>query len=115
MVFLAISICAATALPFGAAPMTHTVSDARGAILVARAMMLAKNADSPAAPEQQRRWLEHWSDRAWLDHCDAKLEGGVWIVTNKGQHKPQTGYFTGAAAIYIGADDGRFLGELFAD
>ena len=112
---LAVCIGAAGAMPFGAMPMKHTVTDARGAILVARAMMLAKDSDSPATPEQRRHWLEHWSDQAWLEHCNAMLKGGVWVVTNKGPHRPRTGYFSGAAAIYIGADDGRFLGELFVD
>ena len=105
----------ANAVPFGVGPMKHTVTDARGAILVARAMMLALDANSPASPAQQSRWLSYWSDQAWLDHCDAILDHGVWTVTNKGLHKARTGYFTGAAAIYIGADDGRFLGQLFAD
>ena len=104
----------ANAAPFGAGPTKNTVKDEHSAILIARAMIMASTAPFLGTPQQERQWrVEDWSEDAWLARCTARLDHGIWIVTNRGPHKPRTGFFSGAVAIYIGADDGRFLGELF--
>jgi hypothetical protein len=81
------------------------ITDARSAIRIARAMELAQRPDDPMIK----------SEADWEAHCTAKLVNGVWSVTDKGPHAPRTGYFTGAAAIFIGAQDGRYLGAFFVD
>jgi len=80
------------------------VRDAQSAIRIAHALELAQRPEDGAIQ----------GEAAWLDNCQASLKDGVWYVTNKG-HRPGTGYFTGAAVIWIGAQDGRYMGQGFVD
>jgi len=85
------------------APISPLVQDAPSAIRIARAMVLAMHPDP-----------RNYSEEEWERHCGATLSRGVWHIYEK-KHVSGQGYFTGAAVISIGAQDGRFLGELFAD
>ena len=81
------------------------VTDAHGAIVIARAMMLAER---PGDPEIR-------SEAEWLANAKADLRNGVWYITDKKPHKAREGYFIGGAVIKIDARDGRYLGEFFAN
>jgi hypothetical protein len=86
------------------APNPPLITDAPSAIRIARAMMLAMHKDP-----------RNLSESDWEQNCKASLIDGVWVITDRAPHAPRIGYFTGAAAIYIGAQDGRYLEKFFVD
>ncbi len=89
------------------------IKDAKNAILVARALQVAQNPDDGAI----------LSEAQWLTNCRAELKSGVWSIRYRGRpatmhspyEGPEPGYCSGAFAFYVGAQDGRFMGELFVD
>ena len=102
------------------------VKDEQGAVRIARALSLAQTDVEPL----QRTEAE------WMAACKAELRSGVWHVqprahrsgvwhalsrAHRSDIRPITrdeavlGYCTGAADFTIGAQDGRYLGELFVD
>ena len=107
--FRAKTICVVLAMSLGCAPSIAgpepVVRDAKSAIRIAWAMSRALRPDD--------RLVKGEPD--WQSNCEARLVQGVWQITNKGHHRPHTGYFTGAAVIYISATDGRYLGATFID
>ncbi len=90
------------------------VQDAQSAIRIARALALAERPDDRAI----------LSEAQWQANCQAKLVDGVWHVMPKAlvtshNHPDITGpaplYCSGAAVFDVGAQDGRYMGETFAD
>jgi len=95
-------------------PNEPLVQDAQSAIRIARALSLAERPDDGAI----------LSEAQWQANCQAKLLKGVWHVTPKAlvtshNHPDITGpvplYCSGAASFDVGAQDGRYMGEFFAD
>ncbi len=95
-------------------PGEPLVQDAQSAIRIARALKLAQRPNNRAI----------FSEAQWQENCQAKLVDGVWHVTPKvlvasHNHPDITGpaplFCSGAAVFNVGAQDGRFLGEIFAD
>jgi hypothetical protein len=89
------------------------IKDEKSAILVARALRVAANPDDGGI----------LSEAQWLTNCRAELKDGVWWVRYRGRpatmhspHEgPEPGYCSGATVFYVGAKDGRYMGELFVD
>ena len=89
------------------------IRDEKSAILVAHALEIAANPDDGAI----------LSEAQWLTNCRAELRNGVWYIRYRGRpatmhspHEgPEPGYCSGATVFYVGAQDGRYMGELFVD
>jgi hypothetical protein len=78
------------------------VRDARTAIRLARIMQAALVGMDPDSTRY-----------AWEEECQAKLKNGIWIVTAKTPRPAVGAPCTGAAEVYIGAQDGRFMGQMW--